>query len=500
MKTKILLVILLTAFVPGLNRLNAQSLQVAPELKELIELSINKDQKVNETNIDRQIAEVQMKAVQSSYLPKIELGGKYLYAQSMLESKINEITGFESLSSLQEMMKNPAFPVMFPNLAQLSSEISNLQKLMAQQGVSFPSLTQDLGGSLYGNYVGIDATAKMLIYSGGQVPNTAKALSAKIKAQEALSEKCKTDVIGDVITCYDQLALLIQSGQVLDESSGRLAAEKRYAVSALNNGMATSFDTLKIAVAEANLQARKSEYESKRTLLFQKLAQLTGKPATYFEELHPELKIMVHLDNGAGISNRAELKALSEGVEARKYMLKSEKSTYLPKVQAFASARYDYLFKADANFNAPMATDMKFDNLGLGPTLVVGAGFKWEIFDKSGGSSKVRQATLEVKKAENARDEARELLELNQVRAVSIYNAALSQVEYKEKQRQAAHRALDLAGKSYDEGMINITERLAAETEMQNTEFEFLQAVYSQRQAAIECYKATGDLDLQNIK
>jgi outer membrane protein TolC len=73
-------------------------------------------------------------------------------------------------------------------------------------------------------------------------------------------------------------------------------------------------------------------------------------------------------------------------------------------------------------------------------------------------------------------------------------------VAYKDKQRIASRMALDLAQKSYNEGMMNITERLAAETEMQNAELEYLQSVFAQRQSVLECYKATGDLLLSNIQ
>ena len=144
--------------------------------------------------------------------------------------------------------------------------------------------------------------------------------------------------------------------------------------------------------------------------------------------------------------------------------------------------------------------NLKVNYLGLGPTYMVGVGFKWEILNPTGGSSKVKQATLEVKKAENARDEAKELLELNQTKAMTSYQSAISQVAYKDKQRQSAKMALDLAQKSYNEGMINITERLATETEMQNAELEYLQAVFAQRQTALECYKATGSLTEANIR
>jgi len=481
-------------------QLQAQSLQVSAELKELIELSLDRDHKMAEKAIDKQIAEEQKTAVRSAYLPKVELGGKYVFAYSSVNSDIGEVKGFKSLGKLQEFMQNPAFPVMFPTLAGLSNELVQLQKLMAQQGMQLPSIGNNLDGTLYGNYFGIDATAKILLYSGGQVPNVSKAISEKIKIQDAMSEKYASDVISEVILYYDQLALLNQSKSVLDESAIRLAAEKKYAVSALNNGFATSFDTLKIAVANASLEAKISEYVNKKTLLFQKLSQLTGKPASSFEILKPELHLLIYADTATDISNRSELRALNAGVQAQKYMLKAEKSHYLPKIQALASVRYDNIFNANTNFTAPIPIEMNINNIGLGPTLMAGVGFKWELFDRSGGTSKVKQTALEIKKAENARDEAFELLQLNQVRALTTYQVSISQIAFKEKQRLAARMALELAEKSYKQGMINITERLATETEMQSTELEYLQSVFAQRQAALDCYKATGKLVMTNIK
>ena len=326
MKTKVPFIILIFTLSTIMCNLNAQSLQVSPELKELIILSVNKDRKTAEKDIDIQIAQVQQKTIRSAYIPKLEAGGKYLFAYSTLNSKIGDIEGFETIGKLKELMQNPAFPVMFPNLAGISSEITKLETLLASQGLQLPSISKNLDGDLTGNYFGVDVTVKMLLYSGGQVPNLSRALTEKIKAQEALSDKCKSDAISEVITYYDQLALLIQSKHILDESAERLAAEKKYAVTALKNGLATSFDTLKIAVATANLEAKQSEYESRKTLLYQKLAQLTGKPVTSFEVMNPELNLLLFADSGSDINNRAELRALTSGVEAQKYLLKSEKS------------------------------------------------------------------------------------------------------------------------------------------------------------------------------
>lgn len=499
MKTRIQFVGLAMVISLFISEVKAQSLVVSAELKELIELSLDKDRTIIDKDLDMQITRVQQKAVRSAYIPKLELGGKYLYAYSKLNSEIGDIAGFESVSQLQEFMKSPTFLAMFPNLAGLASEINQLGQLMAQQGMSMPSISKDVNGSFYGNYFGLDATAKMLLYSGGQVPNTSKALTAKLQAQEALTDKSRSDVICETITCYDQLALLIQSKILLDESATRLAAEKKFASLSLENGFATSFDTLRIAVASSKLNAKLSEYESKKALLHHKLAQLSGKPESSFISLAPELDLLLYSDTVNDISNRAELRALSSGVEAQKFMLKASKSHYLPKVQAMASVRYDEVFNANADMRSPLPMDLEINQMGLGPTFMVGAGFKWDIFDRSGGSTSVKKAKLEVEKAENAREEARELLQLNQTKVIRTYQASNSQVVYKEQQRKAARMALSIAQKSYSEGVINITERLAIETEVQNAELEYLQAVFAQRQAVLECYKATGNLTLANI-
>jgi hypothetical protein len=130
MKIRISFLIICLAFCSLPGKVHSQSLKLSPELKELIELSLNKDRKVIEKDIDKQITEVQQKAVRSAYIPKVELGGKYLFAYSSVNSKMGDIEGFESLGKLQELMQSPNFPLMFPNMAGLAGEITKLQQLM----------------------------------------------------------------------------------------------------------------------------------------------------------------------------------------------------------------------------------------------------------------------------------------------------------------------------------------------------------------------------------
>jgi outer membrane protein TolC len=366
--------------------------------------------------------------------------------------------------------------------------------------MALPALSKEMDGDFTGNYFGVDLSAKVLLFSGGKVPKISHALKEKASAQEQLTRKSTADLIAEVIAAYDQLALLGQSGLLIDESSKRLEAEKRFAASALRNGFATTYDTLRIAAAEAALEAKMADFKGKKLLLSQNLARLTGQPASRFSNAFPDLQPLLPVANTSTIANRPELMALQSGLQAQKYMLGAEKSHYLPKVQAFASARYDNLFDAEANFKSPMNIGVDVNSMTLGPALMAGVGFKWDIFDLSGGSSKVKLAKLEVKKAANELEEARELLELNLTKTTTALETANAQVILKSREKAVAEKALEMASKSYNEGQISITERLAAETSYQHSALEYLQAVYAQRQATIELYKATGDLNIENIK
>jgi len=339
-----------------------------------------------------------------------------------------------------------------------------------------------------------------LLFSGGKVPGISRALNEKAAAQEQLSRKSTADLIAEVIAAYDQLALLGQSGLLIDESSKRLEAEKRFAASALKNGFATTYDTLRIAAAEAALEAKMADFKGKKLLLSQNLARLTGQPASRFSNAFPDLQPLLPAANTSTIANRPELLALQSGLQAQKYMLGSEKSHYLPQVQAFASARYDNLFDEEATFKSHMNLGVEVNSLTLGPAFIAGVGFKWEIFDLSSGCSTVKLANLAVKKDANELEEARELLGLNLTQTTTALETANAQVVLKSREKVVAERALEMASKSYSEGQISISERLAAETSYQQSALEYLQAVYAQRQATIELYRATGDLDIEKSK
>ncbi|MCO5256567.1 MAG: hypothetical protein M9926_07370, partial [Lentimicrobium sp.] len=90
--------------------MKAQISGLSPELTELIRLSVEKDRKLAATQIDREITLQQRRAVRSSYYPKLEAGGKYVFVKSPFNIEMGDITGFESFGKISQFMQSPAFP------------------------------------------------------------------------------------------------------------------------------------------------------------------------------------------------------------------------------------------------------------------------------------------------------------------------------------------------------------------------------------------------------
>ena len=69
----------------------------------------------------------------------------------------------------------------------------------------------------------------------------------------------------------------------------------------------------------------------------------------------------------------------------------------------------------------------------------------------------------------------------------------------KQKEKEVASNALNLAIKSYEQGLIDIGERLAAEVNYQEATLAYYLSIAMQRQSALDVLRAKGSLDINHI-
>lgn len=443
------------------NSLYAQ----APSLTELAEQAIAKSYDIANKELDIQVDQETSRGLKEIYLPHLEAGGRYAYLNSDLTIDL------------------PSMALPFINQTLFSGATT-------------------FGTS--GNLWTANLTASMVLFSGTKAPKLQRAVEEKIKGQKIMLEKDRQEIIAAVSTAYDQLALSEQIKLVLRESELRLTEEKKTADKAFKYGLITSYELSKIDVATAALEAKQEEYEGKKSLLFQQLHQLTGISIDRLTLINNELSAYSTLNIADNIDNRPEIAALDAAIMANQYKVKAEATHFIPKIQALASAQYLGLTNARLNtpYHLPVSNtpvNFRANRIEAFPAFIVGVGFKWDLFDGLQSKRSINKAKIEVKKAENQRHQAAELLTLNLQKAKTEYQLANKQLETNSKREQSAKKALQIAVKEYQVGLIRPADRLSAETDYQQAALDYYQAVFNQRRAALEYLKATGTLAVDKL-
>lgn len=459
MKKLILLCFLLiTASVHSQENLSSTEL-------ELIQLSLQKSYSLKNANNDLTIDSIETKAIKQNFIPTLTMNGGYAYGSAAINADI------------------PTF-----QLPISGTEIFNGESQFDAKG----------------HFFNANLTAKALLFSGLQVNYGSKAGKEKIKAKNFLLEREKAEIIKDVIDTFDKIELLERSKIVIEESEKRLSTEKERVKTAIENGLATPFEREKIAAAELKLASKKMELEGNLRLLHLKLSVLTGQDIGQIEQYHFELKPWLFKQNNESYSNRPELEALRATIEAYDYKLKMNKNHFLPKVAAFATLSYFNLF--NSQIKTPYETPVSEQPINLDlnyfegfPAYLVGVGFEWEIFNGLKGSNEIQKTSIEKNMAENKKNDAEEKLKLFEEKVKIEFDVKNQQILIKEKEKKVASNALKLAIASYREGLINISERLEAETDYQEAILEYYKIVAMQRQTALEVLTSTGSLNVNNL-
>lgn len=434
--------------------------QHAPSLAELVDSALVRDHHFGNKQLEIASSEIDRQRLKDVYLPKIDLTGKAAYVASSFD------------------LSTPGFTVPALHLGIPADE-------------NRYTLTSGL--------VNVKANASVLIYSGGKVPNLKKALNEKVQAQTVMLEKDRQEIISQMVTAYDQLALLKEVKLVLQEGEKRLAENKRMADKAFGYGLITASEQKKIELAQAQLNAKVIEYEGKRSLILMQLHTLTGIDTARLALLDVELRAYKAPELKGNISGRPELSALEAAIKGNQYKVKAATSWWKPKVMASTSVGYLGLLNGHLSSRDPMMISgqrlsQSLPNLNVLPVFSVGVGFKWDLFDGREGIHEVQKAKLELKMAENEKKEAEEKLGLNLQKTSMEYTIANQQLTVKLTAREIAKNAMKQASGEFREGLIKPAQLLEAETDLQNASMELAQAIFNQRRAAAELLKASGSL------
>lgn len=294
-----------------------------------------------------------------------------------------------------------------------------------------------------------------------------KSAEKQIEVYEYKTQRTKEYITFQVRQAYLQLQLAYDAKKVLEEALQTAQAMYKFTSDHYDQGLIQKSDLLnaqvQVTTIESNIADTKSNIENASDFL----SQLMGKDKSIIYNVPASSAFNAISATDSLPAARADFKAMETAINSYDLMIKSNKMSYLPKLNAFAT----YQLNDNSAF-------------GFGSNAyLVGAQLSWDIFKGTSTKNKINTQTLERNKLQEQLDDQKEE---NKVELNKAYRQ-LSDAQFKINQQKAAveqaSEALRILQDRYQQGLVNTTDVLMAQTQLSQQKLAYAQAVFSSNMA-----------------
>lgn len=388
----------------------------------------NKQGKLADFSIQK--AQLQLKNMNSNFLPKLSAAGGYLYADKDFGAEL------------------------------------------------MPSVAAEL--NLNNTYTG-GVQIEQPLYLGG------KLFAARKMAQTGLSiaglnkEKTESDIRFETEKAYWNVVKAKELQKVSQQFLQTVDELYRTVENYYNTGMASQNELLKVKVKinEAKLSLKRSENSVR--LAKMSLCHLMGMPISKDIDVINNLSDIEAVDtNIHSVENRLEYKILSENIQLKNQEIKAVRSDFLPRVGLVAG--YNYMNGVKLNGTKLISDDV----------FAVMVSVKVPLFHWGEGMRKVKSAQIEKQMAIVQRDEFTEKMQLEVSQALNMLDESELEIKLTESAFNEATESLRESRKNYETGMETLVNYMDTQSIWQKSWAEFVSAKINYQIAKANYFKTTG--------
>ena len=477
-------------------------------LQKCRELALQNNRQLKISNMTVEVAENTRKAAKTKYLPRVDALAGYQHFS-------------REISLLSDDQKNTFSNLGTNTFGQLGGQIGQNLTSLAQQGILSPQVAQQLGQLLSnvstpltqaGNNIGQSINDAFRsntknVYAGGIVVNQPIYMGGAIKAANdmaAIGEQVAQNnislkrqlVLYGVDNAY-WLAISLKKKEALAICYRDLAQKLNEDVKKMiREGVATRADGLKVEVAVNTADMQIARIQSGVSLAKMALCELCGldlngdiqlsderdadlppTPSTQFDNY-----IIPASDSTRLNETRPELRLLQNAVDMSKQNTKLLRSLYLPHV--LLTAGYSV-----SNPNLFNGFQKRFTDLwNIGVTVQV------PIWTWGENKYKIRASRTAISIAQLEMDDVRKKIDLEIEQNRLRLKDANKQLATSHKNMAAAEENLRCANVGFKEGVMTVTEVMAAQTAWQTSRMAIIDAEISVKLAQAGLQKALGGL------
>ena len=282
---------------------------------------------------------------------------------------------------------------------------------------------------------------------------------------------------------YHQLQMAHQAVAVLDEALSTAKSLYDFTNNRVLQGLIQKSDLLNVEVQVLGIETNLNEAKANVLNASDYLSVLMNKPTGVLYNTNKMKQEMSIEKTELNVPmKRADFMALEKAIEATGLMLKSSRMKLLPRLNAFGS--YQFNDKKFTGFNAN--------------SYLAGIQLTWNIFD--GNNIKRQVAGLKLEQ-DKLGVQLHSIQQENQMLLDKGYRD-LANTLFKIKQQNAAiaqaDEALRILQNRYEEGLVNTTDVLRAQTQLSQQKLMLVQAIFSNQIAQEYIQFLTTTTDINN--
>ena len=421
---KTIIIVLISGVVA--KKVSAQDSTTSLSLSDAVDAALSNNSGIRLAKLDEKIAAANYKQTEAVFLPQVG----FSYTAMSTNNPLNAF-GFKlQQGAITQNDFNPA----------LLNHPSGTPDFMTKLEVQQPLLNMDMF------YMRKGAEKQTEIY-------------------QYKTQRTKEYLTFEVQKAYLHLLLSYDAVGVLTDALQTIKAVYNYTDNHFNQGLIQKSDLLnaqvQVTTVESNLAKARSNIRNASDYLSLLMGNKTGVVYKIIESSSPSEPVADTVQKIA--SSRSDFMAMQKAIDASDLMIRSSRMSYLPKLNAFGNYQYN---------------DNHLTGFGANAYLV-GLQLSWDIF--KGNKTK---NTIAVQKLE--RDKLSEQLAQQKDQSQQELNKAyrdLADARFEIQQEKAAieqaSESLRILQNRFQQGLVNTTDVLMAETQLSQQRFALAQAQFT---------------------
>lgn len=413
------------------------------------------------------------KSVYANFFPNVSLNASDIYSTLHISSVMDIASpiGTFAAQHLQDLLPTMIDEAMRDHLAQ-------------DMGIALKPLNPNISYKLK-NLLSVGITLEQPIYMGGKITTANRMGEIGVKMALQAEKLARQQIIVEVHEAYQLLVKAKEMSMVARQYSLLLNQIEHDVKSAVNNGMASHNDELKVAVKKTDAELKIRQAENGLRLARMNLCQLIGKPLDSqidpIREQDPDFVGLV--DKNASANDRTEYQLLDLKSKLAFEKVRLEKSAYMPQLGFVLNV---------GMYDGMELLDKKMIRHRLNMTM--GAVLKVPLFHANETKHKVAAAKEELRQDWLRQEELAGKMNLDLQQQANEVDEARLELKLRKRNLEQCEENLRISRKAYLVGMETLSEMLTAQLLWHQAYAELIESRYQAKVKIMKWRKAAGRL------